>query len=310
MSSNNKKIIFWGTPEFAVPSLKSLIKLDLIKAVITQPDRPAGRGKKLTSSPIKQVATEKKIDILDPHKLDGSFLEKLKLYLPATFVVVAYGKLIPQIILDLSQLPAINIHPSKLPKLRGPSPIQTALLKGLESTAVTLIQLDKKMDHGPILGQIQVKIESNDNYYTISQSLAELAGDLLYKKIIEYLDGQLSSSAQDDSQASFCKLIKKEQGKIDWTNSAQDIHNQIRAFYVWPGAYTKLADLEMKIFATKISNQKLNPGQLSSLEERLLVGTNTSALEILDLQPSGKKKITAAEFIRGYQNYLNKNFVF
>ncbi|MBT4516674.1 MAG: methionyl-tRNA formyltransferase [Candidatus Komeilibacteria bacterium] len=307
-TSLSARIIFWGTPEFAVPSLDTLNKLDLVSLVVTQPDRPAGRGKKLLASPIKEYATENNIDILEPQNLDDHFINELKKYLPATFVVVAYGKIIPQEILDLSELKAINIHPSMLPILRGPSPSQSALLKGFQSTGVSLMQLDKKMDHGPILSQIEVKIEPNEDYIDLSERLSKIGADIINKHILDYLNNKITPLPQDDEQASFCKMIKKEDGLIDWQKSAQDIHNKVRAFRLWPGAYTKLDNLDIKILKSEVVEENLKPGEIKFDKNNLIVGTADQSLKILELQVAGKKAMSVQDFIRGYNRYLDKTF--
>jgi len=308
-SKNKKnKIIFWGTPEFAVPSLDILNKFDLVSAVVTQPDRPAGRGKKILVSPVKIYAEKNNINILNPEEMDEIFVKDLKKYLPATFVVVAYGKIIPQNVLDLSELQAINVHPSMLPILRGPSPIQSALLVGFEQTGVSLMQLDKKMDHGPILSQIEAKIEPNDDYISLSKRLAELGAQILQKNILDYLDNKIRPLAQNDDLATFCKMIKKEDGRIDWAKPALDIHNQVRAFRLWPGAYSKLDNLDIKILKTEVIADNLLAGQIKYDKHSIIVGTTDKALKILELQPAGKKIMSSEEFIRGYQRYLDKNF--
>mgnify|MGYP003968687971 CR=1 FL=1 len=304
MQTINKKIIFWGTPLFALPSLKVLHDLDLVAAVVTQPDKAAGRNKKIKSSPVKIFAQENNIKILEPVKLDEAFINDIKKYLPAIFVVVAYGKIIPQDILDLSKMPAINIHPSMLPILRGPSPIQTAILKGFDSTGVSLMQLDKKMDHGPILSQIQAKISPNEDYFDLSERLSDLGADLLKKNIISYLEYELKGRFQDDAKATFCQMIAKADGQISWQKTSQELHNQVRAFIDWPGSFVKLNNLDIKILQTKISDQDLEPGKILIDNNKLYIGTNNKSLEVLKIQPAGKKSMTAEEFIRGYQNKL------
>jgi methionyl-tRNA formyltransferase len=299
-----KKVIFWGTPEFSLASLEALVKLDLVKAVVTQSDKPAGRGQKINISPIKKYASEHNIFVLQSDNLDEVFVNEIKQFLPATFVIVAYGKIIPQEILDLSELPALNIHPSKLPILRGPSPIQTALLKGFETTAVSLMQLDAKMDHGPILGQIETKISAEDDYVSLSAKLSEIGGQLLFKNISLYLNGELQAIAQDDEQATICKLIKKEAGIINWQDMAEKIVNQVRAFVVWPKSVTTLKNIEVKIEKVKVSDFTLRPQEIKIIDDKLFVGTATEALEILQLQPANKKSMSSAEFLRGYQNKL------
>lgn len=309
------KIIFWGTPDFAVPSLKVLHQMGLLAAVVTQPDKPAGRGKKLVSSPVKNFCLEntrlaedgesrRDIDILEPVQLDQAFINDLKKYLPATFVVVAYGKIIAQEVLDLSELTAINIHPSMLPELRGPSPIQTALLRGFETTGVSLMQLDKKMDHGPILGQIEVKIQPDENYLQLSERLSEIGAKILEEKIKDYLAGKISPLPQDDDKATFCKLIEKTDGQIDWSKSAQEINNMIRAYNPWPSAYAKLGDLDIKFFAAKVVEKDIEAGQTLVENNNLYIGTGEKSLEILELQPAGKGKMKTADFVRGYQKHL------
>lgn len=300
----NKKIIFWGTPFFALPGLKALHDLGLVNAVVTQSDKPAGRGQKLQVSPIKQYAETNNIPLIQVDDLDKNFVKELKKFLPATFIIVAFGKMIPQTVLDLSELTALNIHPSQLPLLRGPSPIQSALLQGFSSTAVSLMQLDEKMDHGPILGQMELEIDPNDNYFSLEDKLADVGGELIKKSILDYLSGSLESSPQDHDQATTCKLIRKEDGLIDWTKPAEDIINQVRAFILWPGSFTTLKGLELKITKAMVSLEKLAPEEIKIDSDRLLVGTGTEALQILELQPAGKKRMLATDFIRGYQNKL------
>ncbi|MFA6252694.1 MAG: methionyl-tRNA formyltransferase [Patescibacteria group bacterium] len=298
---SNKKIIFWGTPSFSLPSLEELHKLGLVQAVVTQVSKPAGRGRKMNDSPVKLWADKEKLPVLALQKLDDNFIKEIKKYLPATFVVVAYGKIIKQDILNLSELPAINIHPSKLPEFRGPSPIQATLLAGEKKTAVTLMQLDEKMDHGPIIKQSEVRISEQDNFITLSDKLAKAGALLLKENIIDYLEGKSIVVAQDDTQATICGLIQKEDGLINWNESADVIKNKIRAYNPWPSAYTKLSGLEIKIMSARISQKKLKPAELSIEQNHLYLGTDTTALEILELQPAGKKIMSAQDFIRGFR---------
>ena len=300
----NKQIIFWGTPLFSLPSLKALDALGLVKAVVTQPDKLAGRNRELKTSAVKDYALAHDLAVLQPEALDQGFVDQLKEFLPTTFVIVAFGKIIPQEILDLSELSSLNIHPSKLPTLRGPSPIQTAFLEGFSSTAVTLMQLDEKMDHGPILGQIEAKINPDDDYITLGDRLSEIGGQILTDKIQDYLAAKLEPQDQDHEQATFCKLIKKEDGLIDWQKPAEHIINQIKAFILWPTSFTKLKNIEVQVIKAIASLEKLTPGEISITNSQLLIGTGTSALQILELKPAGKKKMLAEEFIRGYQDKL------
>jgi len=300
----DKKIIFWGTPDFSIPSIKVLHDLDLIKLVITQPDKKGGRNKKLLTSPVKDYALEHNLELIQPDKLDSNFIKELNNYIPATFVVMAYGKIIPQEVLDLSELNTINIHPSKLPILRGPSPIQTALLRGFDNTAVSLMQIDEKMDHGPIIEQIEVDINKEDNYITLSDKLSKISGEIIEKSIIKYLNNELKSNEQDHNKATFCKMIKKEDGNIDWSNNAEDINNKIRALNPWPSTYTTINDLDLKILKVNISDIELKSKEVLIKDNKLYIGTNTKALEILEIQVSGKRKMEVKEFLRGYDKKL------
>lgn len=297
-----KKIIFWGTPLFAVPSLVELHKLGLVKAVVTRASKPAGRGRQISDSPVKIWAEENNVAVLAFVKLDADFIVELKKYLPATFVVVAYGKIIKQDVLDLSELPAINLHPSRLPEFRGPSPIQAALLSGQASTAVSIMQLDDKMDHGPLLKQEEIKIDPKDNFASLSEKLSLSGAKLLKNTITSYLAGDIEPMPQDDSLATLCTLIQKEDGLIKWEESAESVNNKIRAYTPWPSAYTKLSGVEVKILAAKISSKKLKPAEIEIQREQLFVGTGTNALEILELQAAGKKPMLAADYVRGLRN--------
>jgi methionyl-tRNA formyltransferase len=295
----NKKIIFWGTPLFSLPSLEELYKLGIVSAVVTRASKPAGRGRQISDSPVKIWSEQHRVPVLAFTKLDDDFILELKKYLPATFVVVAYGKMIKQDILDLSELLAINLHPSRLPEFRGPSPIQAAILAGLDKTAVTIIQLDDKMDHGPVIDQEGVLIQDNDTFATLSDVLSKKGAKLLHKNIIAYLNGELKPTAQNDSKATICSMIQKEDGLINWAESAKLIRNKIRAYNPWPSAYTKLFDTEIKILSVKITNKKLKSFEIEIQRDQLFIGTGTDALEILELQAAGKKSMLASDYIRG-----------
>ena len=298
----DKKIIFWGTPLFSIPSLAELHKLGIISAVVTRASKPAGRGRQISDSPVKIWAEERSLPVLAFAKLDNDFILELKKYLPATFVVVAYGKIIRQEILDLSELPAINLHPSKLPEFRGPSPIQAAILAGQEKTAVTVMQLDDKMDHGPILAQEEVGIDNKDNFASLSEKLSQIGSKLLAKTTTPYLNNEIKPIPQNDDKATLCSLIQKEDGIINWEEEAEIIKNKIRAYNPWPSAYTKISGVDLKILASKISDKKLKPAEIEIQGNQFFIGTGTQALEILELQPAGKKTMLAADYVRGLRN--------
>jgi methionyl-tRNA formyltransferase len=297
-----KKIIFWGSPEFSLPSLEAVHRLGLVAAVVTKADKPQGRGLQLESCPIKQRALELNIPVLSPLKLNEEFIAELRAYLPATFLVVAYGKIIPQTILDISQLPSLNIHPSILPKYRGPSPIQSALLNGDTQTGVSLMQLDAEMDHGPLIEQVLVPIDPRDYYQQLHDKLADVSAQVLTQSLAGYLDGTLPARAQDDNQATYCQLLTKEQGQINWNDRAEEIRNQIRAYAIWPTSYFLWNDKKIKIIEADVvfaANEK-KPGELYRHGDELYVNCGLEALSILKLQLEGKREMTAQEFLNGY----------
>lgn len=297
------RTIFFGTPQFAVPALESLIKdnrFDVV-AVVTEPDQKSGRGKKIVFSPVKLTAMKYNITVLQPEKMQAiSYKLKAKSFDAA--VVCAYGQIIPKKILEITKYGFINIHPSLLPKYRGPSPIQTAILNGDRKTGVTIIKVDEKMDHGPILAQQGLEFPnkyqiSNDqisklNYLEISKILSKLGAELLIKILPGYLEGKIKPKAQDHKKATFTKLIRKEDGLINWNEPVEIIERRIRAYFPWPGTYTFLNKKRFKIIKAHLK-------------------TSTSGVEVgklvLDLvQLEGKKEMSWQEFCRGYRQNLDK----
>ena len=325
------KIIFWGTPEFAEIILEKLIQdknLEIL-AVVTAPDKPVGRKHVLTPSPTKILAKKNNIKILQPEKLDEEFIKKLKKNInhplvpslkrkgdsniPDLNIVVAYGKIIPLKILNIPKYKSIDIHPSILPKYRGASPIQTALLNGDKKTGVTIMQMDEKMDHGEIISKLQITISNNDNYKILAEKLAELSAKLLIKTIPEYISGKIQPAEQEHNKASFCKIIKKQDGEINWENNAEQIFNQSRAFCEWPGIFSQLTinnkQLTIKFIEIKLTNLKSNkPVSDFFVKNKQLFITcgNNSVLEIIQLQPEGKKIMNAGSFINGFLSSLRR----
>lgn len=296
-------VIFWGSPEFAVPSLKKLAERGLIRAVITKPDSEQGRGQSVDMSPVKKVATELGLSILTPEALDETFIASLQPYLPATFLVIAYGKIIPDAVLQLSELPALNIHPSRLPRWRGASPIQSALLANEPETAVTLMQLDAQMDHGPIVAQRELPIYPSDYYLDLEKRLAETSAQLLAEKLPQYLEGVTTAEEQNHVAATLCKKLSKEDGLIMWDDAATEVRNKIRAYTPWPSAYFFWNDKRFIISKADLAeNPDHKPaGTWWKEGDNLLVACGIAALQVLEIQPEGKNKMSAAEFANGYK---------
>ncbi|MCX6745195.1 MAG: methionyl-tRNA formyltransferase [Candidatus Parcubacteria bacterium] len=322
MKNNLKelKVIFMGTPDFGVPVFVSLIHSTNVIAAVTQPDKKVGRKQEITQSPIKEVALENKIRVLQPLKVhdNSEFIQQVKDLQPDLIIVVAYGFILPQEILDIPKFGVINIHASLLPKYRGASPIQAAILNGDKETGVTIMLIDDKMDHGPLLGQRTITINDNDNFESVHDRLSQLGSELLMEILPEYLAGEIEPQVQDEAEATYCQLIKKEYGKIDWNKSAQEIERQVRAFNSWPGSWTDWNNKNLKVIKAVVyasTKPVLNQaeglsmttgkiGEVFKVNDGLAVACGQDALEILELQLEGKKPMNAKDFLNGYSDII------
>lgn len=305
--NNNLRIIFFSTPEFSIPALRSLIEANFeVATVVTRPDKPVGRQHSVSPPPVKILAQENNIKVLQPVKIDEEVIEQVSNLKPDLFVIVAYGKILPQKLLDIPKHGSINIHPSLLPKYRGPSPLQATLLSDDQETGVCIMLIDEAMDHGPILQTNKIQLNNNYTYETLGNELFTMGAKHLPKVIENYLSGKLKPQEQDHDKATFCKMVKKEHGQIDWQQPASYIEKMTRAYFPWPGTYGKFNnnDLEFKLLQAKVikSKTKLNPGSpfLTDDQELAVACGDSSTLLIEELQPAGKKKMTSAEFMRGH----------
>lgn len=317
IDKNKYKLIFIGTPEFAVPSFLSVLKSDKfnVEAVITQPDKKSGRHRKIIKSPIKKLSQENNIKLYQPNNLSNNELvSDIKKINPDILLVVAYGKIIPKKILNIPKYGCINIHPSLLPKYRGPSPMQSAILKGDKYSGISIMLMNEKMDAGDILYQKQVNID-NYNIEKLHDSMSKLAADLIVSVMIKWINNAIKAKTQDDKKATYSKIINKSDGKINWNRSAEEIIRQFRAYHPWPGVYTHLKMKEKKTIV-KLINIKINKnknklkfGNIFKENNKILVATGDGNSIILnELQFEGKKPISSSEFIRGYGKYINKYF--
>jgi methionyl-tRNA formyltransferase len=298
-------LVFCGTPSFAVPTLEKLVDSGFrVHLVVTQPDRPKGRGLELVASPVKQSALKLKLPVTQPDRIKTN--EELRAQLtkikPDAIIIVGYGRIVPQWMLDLPPLGNINLHASLLPKYRGAAPIQWAIARGETATGVTTMRIDAGLDTGDILLQQQLPITLEDDAETVSPRLAAIGADLVVETLRRLQAGSIEPRRQDNSQASLAPILKKEDGMVDFSRSATEIFNRIRGFQPWPGAYTKFRGKTLQILKTKPTTDALPPGELHAQAARLLVGCgqNTS-LELLEIQLEGKKRINAADFVRGYR---------
>ncbi|MEK7688705.1 MAG: methionyl-tRNA formyltransferase [Deltaproteobacteria bacterium] len=299
------RIVFMGTPEFAVPSLKALIGLgEDVAAIITQPDKPKGRGKKLTTPPVREAALKYNIPVFQPEKIkDEPFITAIRNFFPDVIAVVAYGKILPKAILDIPPKGCINVHASILPKYRGAAPINWAIINGEKETGITTMLLDEGMDTGDMLLTEKVEIRNDDTASSLHDRLKYIGADLLIKTIKGIKSETIRPIPQDDSQATYAPMLKKEDGRIDWTMKTEEIKNLIRGLNPWPGAYTRWDGKQIKIFKAEVeAGVKEEPGTVINIStEGIFVATGKGILLIKELQPENKNRMTASEFIKGYR---------
>jgi len=298
-------LVFCGTPLFAVPSLEKLVAVGFrVGLVVTQPDRPKGRGLELVASPVKESALKLNLPITQPERIKNNeeFRAQLTALKPEAIIVVGYGRLIPQWMLDLPPLSNINLHASLLPKFRGAAPIQWAIAKGESVTGVTTMRLDAGLDTGDILLQKELAITSDDTSETLSPRLAAIGSDLMVETLRGLQTGTIHPQPQDHSQASLAPILKKEDGLVDFSRSAAEIVNHMRGFQPWPGAYTKFRGKNLQILKARVGADALPPAELRVTADRLFVGCALdTSLELLGLQLEGKKLTSARDFIHGYR---------
>jgi methionyl-tRNA formyltransferase len=299
------KIIFMGTAELSCASLEKLAGKFSVIAVVTQPDKPKGRELKLQFSPVKILAEKLKLPVLQPAKArDEKFISELRGLKPDLIVVVAYGQILPQAILDLPKFGCVNLHTSLLPKYRGASPIQSAILNGETETGVTIMKMDAGLDTGEIISQARTPVLPEDNSQTLHDRLAQLGAELLVETIPDYVAGKILPKPQPAEGASYAAKIKKEDGKIDWNEPAEKILNRLRAFTPWPGAFTFLqAEPKpqlLKIWKVEVVENSGRAGEILSADKTgIMVGCGKNALRILELQREGGRRMTVQEFLAG-----------
>ncbi|ARK22671.1 methionyl-tRNA formyltransferase [Sporosarcina ureae] len=298
------KIIFMGTPEFSVGVLTMLHNEEYeILAVVTQPDRPVGRKRVLTPPPVKEEAVRLGLPVIQPEKLKGSAeLQEILELQPDLIVTAAFGQLLPNELLEAPKLGCINVHASLLPNYRGGAPIHQAVMDGQKETGVTIMYMAEKLDAGDIISQVITPIEETDDTGTMFTKLSKAGTSLLKETLPSILAGTNERIVQDETQVTFARNISREQERIDWTSSARSIYNQVRGLHPWPVAYTKFAGDQVKIWWTQLEEQlsDATPGEIVGLEkDRIIVQTGEGTIAITDLQPAGKKRMTATVFLNG-----------
>ncbi|OLB22028.1 MAG: methionyl-tRNA formyltransferase [Acidobacteria bacterium] len=303
--SQSFNLVFCGTPRFAVPSLEKLAEAGFrMQLVVTQPDKPRGRGMELTPSPVKQRALELGLQVAQPDKIKNNeeFRSQLSTLKPDAIIVVGYGRLIPQWMIDLPPMGNINLHASLLPKYRGAAPIQWAIACGETVTGVTTMKIDSGLDTGDILLQKEIPVEAKDTAETLAPRMANIGAELVRETLLGLRAGTVHPTPQDNTKASLAPILKKEDGEIDFHRSAQEICNRLRGFQPWPGAYTNFRGKNLQVWDAKPLQRVLSEAEFAVEADRLIVGCGKgTALELLEVQPEGKKRMATGDFVHGYR---------
>jgi methionyl-tRNA formyltransferase len=307
------RIIFMGTPQFALPILQALIDGDWgpIVAVVTQPDRPKGRGRQLQPSAVKELAQASDLPVMEPVSMRTPDVQaELRALQPEIIVVAAFGQILPPSVLELPPFGCINVHASLLPRWRGAAPVAAAILAGDDSTGVTIMKMDVGLDTGPILSQRSLEISPDDTRESLTIRLARLGADLFRDTLPDWLAGNIQPQAQDEALVTHAPRIKKDQGLIDWSKPAADIARQVRAFYPWPGAFTHWQNKPVKILGAAASERRqdessdLIPGTVIVGPDGLAVVTGRGNLYLKQVQPAGKRPMLADDFARGARDFV------
>jgi len=305
------KIVYMGTPAFAVPPLQALIEAghDVV-GVVTRTDKPAGRGKVLTPPAVKAAAEQSGVPVFQPKRVrEPESTAAIGAMGPDVIVVAAYGQVLPRELLALPKHGCVNIHASLLPAYRGAAPINWAIINGETRTGITIMQMDEGLDTGAILAQESIPIDPRDTAGDLTEKLSELGSRLVVDTLSRIEAGGLTAVPQDNGKASMAPLLKKDDGLIDWTMSARELHNRVRGLSPWPGAHGYLDGKLIKILGTDVAEGSGEPGVLYEQgRDGLAIGTGSGLLRIVSIQPEGKKPMSAAEFLRGHRGVAGKKF--
>ena len=299
------RVIFMGTPDFAVPSLQALLTRHEVVAVVTQPDKPKGRGKKLQPTPVKAVALEHGIPVLQPVKVrEPEVIEQLRGYGADLIAVTAFGQILPEEILNMPKYGCINVHGSLLPKYRGAAPIQWAVLDGEEKTGITTMYMEKGLDTGDMIDKAEVVLDKKETAGSLHDKLMVLGADLLLETLKKLEDGTAVREKQNDEESCYAKMLSKDMGQIDFTKSAREIECLIRGMNPWPSAYTSLDGKTMKVWEADVldAQSKEEPGTIVEVNKKeIIVATGSNDLALHEIQLAGKKRMQVQAFLLGYQ---------
>ena len=301
-------LVFCGTPEFAVPTLKRLVQAGhRVKLVVTQPDRPSGRGQELAVPPVKQLARSRGLPVVQPDKIKNNpeFRAQLEGLKPEAIIVVGYGRIIPKWMIDLPRHGNINLHGSLLPRYRGAAPIQWAIARGETVTGVTTMRIDEGLDTGDILLMREMPIDPEDTAVTLSPRLAELGSELMLETLRGLEAGTIEPRKQDHTEATLAPILEKDEGRIDFNREAREILNRLRGFQPWPGGFTTFRGKNLTLHRVQLAAYGMGPlvpGEMKAAGKDLFLGCGEgTALQVIELQPEGKRRMSAPDFIHGYR---------
>ncbi|MFT3895953.1 MAG: methionyl-tRNA formyltransferase [Anaerolineales bacterium] len=298
------KVVFMGSPDFSLSTLRALAKMYEVLGVVTQPDRASGRGRELKAPPVKVLAQELGIPVMQPEKLkQPEAMEQLHAWAPDLIVVAAFGQLLRKDVLELPRYGCINVHASLLPRWRGAAPINAAILAGDEETGVTIMKMDVGLDTGPMLSKRSIRLTPTDTAGSVFEKLSTLGADLLIETLPDYLSGKLVPQPQPEEGMTYAPMLKKEEGKLDFTNDANELDRRIRAFNPWPGAYMDFDGTTLKVHRAHVEAGNGEAGKRLIVQNQPAVGARGGLLILDEVQPAGKKSMRGKSFLSGARNW-------
>ncbi len=293
-----------GSPDFALPSLRALAGSYQVIGVVTQPDRPSGRGRELKAPPVKQLALELNLPVIQPEKLrQPEAMEQLRAWSPEVIVVAAFGQILKQDVLDLPRFGCINVHASLLPRWRGAAPINAAILHGDTETGVTIMKMDAGLDTGPMLSQRSIRLTQDDTAGSVFEKLSTLGAELLLDTLPDYLSGKLAPTPQPEAGMTYAPMLKKGEGRLDFTRPAEELARRVRAFNPWPGAFMDFHGAMLKVHHAHVEEGSVPAGQRLIWRDQPAVGVGNGILVLDEVQPSGKKAMSGKSFLSGARSW-------
>ena len=300
----NLKIVFLGSPDFALPTLNLIHKNHDVVGVVTQPDRAAGRGRELKPPPVKSLALELDIPVIQPQKIrDEISMDQLRVWSPSLIIVAAYGQILKQEVLEMPEFGCLNIHASLLPRWRGAAPINAAILHGDDQSGITIMKMNAGLDTGPILSQESVRIKSDETAGSLFESLSQLGAKLLLETLPDYISGELMTQSQSDQGVTYAGMLKKQDGELVFSYPAEQLERKIRAFNPWPGTYFQWNGDTLKVHRASIGTGKASEAERIVVADKPGLGTSNGLLILEEVQAAGKKRMPAKDFLRGIKNW-------